>query len=314
MGMFFGVDIGGTEIKFGAFSEAGDLLEKWSAPTDISDMGRKIIPDVARHIRQYTVGKGVREDGVAGIGMGIPGPVDKAGYVRTCVNLRWNGFNPVEELKKEFPDVKIAAGNDANTAALGEYYRGAGKNYDSMMLITLGTGVGGGIIMNGKVLLGAHGLAGEIGHVSAAVPEKEQCSCGNTGCIDQFASATGIVRIMKRLLKERKQDSILRKQEMISAKDVCEAACQGDALAVRCIDICMGALGNGLAYFSHAFDPEVYVIGGGVSGAGEIIISAFKKAYREKMFLIRDGAEICLSKLGNDAGMVGACMLVMNGG
>lgn len=101
--MFFGVDIGGTEIKFGAFSEAGDLLEKWSAPTDISDMGRKIIPDVARHIRQYTVGKGVREDGVAGIGMGIPGPVDKAGYVRTCVNLRWNGFNPVEELKKNFP-------------------------------------------------------------------------------------------------------------------------------------------------------------------------------------------------------------------
>lgn len=312
MKVFFGVDIGGTGIKFGAFDENGQLLEKWSLPTDLSDSGKKIIPDVAKSIRTY-IDNMTGSYEISGIGMGIPGPVDKSGYVKTCVNLHWTEFNPVEELKKEFPSVLIAAGNDANVAALGEYYKGAGKEYSSMMLITLGTGVGGGIVIDGNVLLGANGLAGEIGHISGGVEETEKCNCGNVGCIDQFASATGIVRIMKKLLNEHDIFSKLRNTENLTAKDVCMAAEQGDALALQCIDICMGALGTGLAYFSHAFDPEAYVIGGGVSKAGNLIINSIKKAYLKKMFLMKKGADIKVATLGNDAGIIGACMLVMNG-
>ncbi len=312
MKVFFVVDIGGTGVKFGAFDQNGQLIDKWSILTNLSDSGQKIIPDVVKSINTYIA----RKEGlynIGGIGMGIPGPVDKKGYVKTCVNLHWTEFNPVEELKKEFPDVAIAAGNDANVAALGEYYRGAGKEYSSMMLITLGTGVGGGIVIDGKVLLGANGLAGEVGHISGGIAETEKCNCGNVGCIDQFASATGIVRIMKKLLNEQDGFSKLCNKEKFTAKDVCMAAEQGDELALQCIDICMSALGTGLAFFSHAFDPEVYVIGGGVSRAGGLIIDVIKKAYLKRLFLIDKGADIKLATLGNDAGIIGACMLVMNG-
>lgn len=314
MSIAFGVDIGGTQIKFGAFTEQGELLEKWTVPTDLTDCGRKILPAVTRQIKEYSKGRRI-----IGIGLGIPGPVDRSGYVKVCVNLHWTKFNPVKELEKDFSGIRLAAGNDANVAALGEYYKGAGRGCKSMMLVTLGTGVGGGIVIDGRVFPGDHGIAGEIGHISAGVPESEKCNCGNTGCIDQFASATGIVRIMKKLLKERyadiKSGQLQTKltAEGFTARDVCYAAKNGDELAKECLDICMGALGVGLAYFSHAFDPEIYVIGGGVSNAGDIIIQTVKKAYARKLFLIDKGPEIKLADLGNDAGMIGACMLVLNG-
>lgn len=313
MKVAFGVDIGGTKIKFGAFSQEGRLLEKWSETTDLSDLGRKILPDVSRQIREYIKIKNIREEDITGIGLGIPGPVDKTGFVKICVNLHWKEFNPVTELKHFFPNVRIAAENDANVAALGEYYRGAGRNCESMMLVTLGTGVGGGIIMNGKVICGAHGLAGEIGHIDSGMSEIEKCNCGNTGCIDQFASATGIVRIMKSLLTESGDAGENNIMTRFTARDVCMLAKKGDVLANRCIDICMGALGKGLACFSHAFDPEVFVIGGGVARAGELITNAIKRSYNEKLFLIDKGADIKLAQLGNDAGITGACMLVLNG-
>lgn len=309
MKIIFGIDIGGTQMKFGVFSEACNLMEKWAVDTDISDLGKHIIPSIEKEIREYTVKKGLEMEEILGIGLGIPGPVDENGYVRTCVNLNWHEFNPVEELQRIFPGTKIAAGNDANVAAMGEYYKGAGKEYSSMMLITLGTGVGGGIILDGKILQGASGIAGEIGHITPGYPEAEHCNCGNVGCVDQFASASGIVRIMKRLLRERTEDSKLRGKEEFTAKDVCRMAEEGDALARECIDICMGVLGKGLAFFSHAFDPQVYVIGGGVSKAGKLITDAIERHYTENLFLIRKGAEIRLAKLGNDAGIIGACML-----
>lgn len=310
MKRYFGVDIGGTEIKFGAFDTEGELLEKWFVLTDLKEGGRNIIPSVAQSIRSYAVRNDICECDIAGIGLGIPGPVDKNGYVKTCVNLFWKEFSPVEELQRRFPQTKIAAGNDANVAALGEYYKGAGRDYESMMLVTLGTGVGGGIVLDGQILLGAHGLSGEIGHINGGVPETEHCNCGNTGCIDQFASATGIVRVMKKLLADSDTESLLRRRTEISAKTVCDAAKRGDALAQECIDLCMGALGTGLAYFTHALDPAVYVIGGGVSGAGDILLQAIQRAYEEKLFLIGEGAPLRLAELGNDAGITGACMLV----
>lgn len=306
--MIFGVDIGGTNIKIGRFDSDGELLEKWLVKTDLSDCGKKIVPLVAECIEKNIVQAGLEKKDVKGIGMGIPGPVDLNGYVKKCVNLNWNDFNPVEELRNFFPDCVIRAGNDANVASLGEYCKGAGKDASSMMMVTLGTGVGGGVIIDGKIIIGAHGIAGEIGHIAVTEME-EKCNCGNRGCIDQCASATGIVKTAKKILEECEEPSRLRELAVLTSKDVCGLAKEKDALAVQCIERCMYPLGKGLAYFSHAFDPEVYVIGGGVSLAGDIIIEAVRKGYEDNLFLLRKGADIRLAELGNDAGIIGACAL-----
>ena len=312
MRVIVGVDIGGTQLKFGIFTEQCELLEQWSVDTDISDSGMHIIPGIAEEIRSWMQREFPVD--ITGIGMGIPGPVDKNGYVRTCVNLNWQEFNPVEELKKEFPDVRIAAGNDANVAALGEYCQGAGKEYSSAMLITIGTGIGGGIVLNGEILLGAHGLAGEIGHISLDSRAEERCNCGNLGCVDHIASASGIVREMEKLLNRSSEECMLRGKGAFTAKDVCDAAAAGDRLSQECIDLCMEPLAKGMAFFSHAFDPEVFMIGGGVSKAGRIILDPLEKHYRENLFLVEKGADIRRAVLGNNAGIIGACMLAAQSG
>lgn len=309
MGVIFGVDIGGTDIKTGMFTPDGNLVEKRSVKTDTSDFGQKIIPLVAEEIGKYMERHRMDKGEILGIGMGIPGPVDSSGYVKKCVNLHWNEFNPVTELKKFFPESYIAAGNDANVAALGEYHKGAGKGSSSMMMVTLGTGVGGGVIIDGKIIIGAHGIAGEIGHIAVNPDEEDNCNCGNKGCVDQCASATGLVRITGQLMKKSDEWSRLREYPKLTAKCICDCAKEGDLLAVRGVEKCMGALGTGLAYFSHAFDPEVYVIGGGVSLAGGFIIDAIRKGYEKHLYLIQKGADIRLARLGNDAGITGACML-----
>lgn len=311
MKIFFGIDIGGTEIKFGMFTAKGELLDKWALPTESS--GACIIPSIAQSITSFLSSRNLPKTSIAGIGMGIPGPVDKDGYVLKCVNLHWYHFNPVKELEKYFPDTCIVAGNDANVAAFGEYFKGAGETYRNMMLITLGTGVGGGIILDGKILLGAHGLSGEIGHITVVPEETEHCNCGNIGCIDQFASATGIVRIMKKLLAESSDVPAIFRKDLLDAKAICHYAKQGEPAALQCIAICMGALGKGMAHFTHAFDPDVFVIGGGVSKAGSVIIDPLKKAYNRHLFLVDKGADILTATLGNDAGIIGACMLAIKG-
>ena len=308
----FGVDIGGTDIKIGMFSEECHLIEKWSVRTDLSEQGRHIIPDVAAGIREHIRQLGIDSADVIGIGMGIPGPVDPHGYVKKCVNLNWNEFDPVAELRAYFPDCIVAAGNDANVAALGEYHQGGGAGSSSMMMVTLGTGVGGGVIIDGKIIIGAHGIAGEIGHIAMNHEETQTCNCGNRGCVDQCASATGIVRYARQMMEASDQPSSMRSIENLTSKDVCSCAKAGDALAFRCIETCMEPLGAGLACFSHAFDPEVYVIGGGVSNAGDLIVKAVRKSYRKHMYLA-EGADIRLATLGNDAGMIGACMLTVKG-
>ena len=309
MRVIFGVDIGGTEIKTGVFSHDCKLLEKWTVKTDLSERGRHIIPSVAKNISDYIKQNRIDVENVTGIGLGIPGPVSKKGHVEKCVNLHWENFNPVKELSIYFPNCLIKAGNDANVAALGEYVKGAGKDASSMMLITLGTGVGGGIILNGKLLPGSHGLAGEIGHVAVG-DEPEKCNCGNQGCIDQSASATGIVRKAKRFLENSEEPSRLREFEELTAKDVCDCARECDPLAQKILEKCMYPLGKGMACFSLAFDPEVYVISGGVSAAGEILLDPIRKSYEENMYLTNEGADIRLAKLGNDAGITGAAVLV----
>lgn len=309
-----GVDIGGTQIKFGLFSSDGALLDKWLVATDLRDNGAKIIPSIAESIRAYFKAHAMAEADLAGIGIGVPGPIDADGHVIKCVNLHWYHFEPAKALTAYFPDCRIAAGNDANLAALGEYYCGAAKSYRSVMLITLGTGVGGGIVLDGKVVCGAHGNAGEIGHVRVDLTETEHCNCGNCGCVDQNASATGIVRNMKRLLVATQEPSVLRAiaPEKLTARDVCDAARNGDKLAKRCIDHSMGLLATAMAAFSHAFEPEIFLIGGGVSAAADVLIPAIQAAYEKQLFLIEQGAELAPAALGNDAGMIGAYHLIRN--
>ena len=307
MKTFFGVDIGGTQIKLGAFDEAGTIISKWSIDTNIAEAGSHIIPDVAEEVKAYLSEN--PEAKLQGIGLGIPGPVDGKGYVYRCVNLNWNDFNPVDELAKHFSTVRIAAGNDANVAALGEYHMGGGAGSSSMMMVTLGTGVGGGVIIDGKIIGGAHGIAGEIGHISTNPLETEDCNCGNKGCINQISSATGIVRHAKQMLATGTK-SAMADFENLSAKDVCDCAKAGDELAVKCIDECMKPLADGLVFFSHAFDPEVYVVGGGVSHAGEFIVEAIRREMVKKFFISK-APDIKLATLGNDAGIIGACMLVL---
>lgn len=310
MRLIFGVDIGGTTIKFGRFTEECELLEKWSVETDLSDYGTHIVPQVAEQLSVHMKERQIRKEEVLGIGMGIPGPVTASGYVEKCVNLHWTKFNPVIELEKFFPGFLIRAENDANVASLGEYYQGAGKAVSSMMMVTLGTGVGGGVIIDGKILTGAHGIGGEIGHIATDPTQEETCNCGNKGCIDQCASARGIVRKAEKLLNSSDQASVLRSCKTLTAKEVCDGARAGDGLAVRVIEECMYPLGVGLAHFSHAFDPELYVIGGGVSLAGDVIVDAVRKGYGAHLFLTETGADIRLAELGNDAGMTGACALI----
>ena len=307
----FGVDVGGTNLKFGAFDENGVLAEKWIRTTDAEDGGDRIIPDIAGEIGCFMKENNVEEKDIVGIGLGIPGPVDGNGHVRSCVNLHWNDFDPAKELRKFYRTMDIAVENDANAAAFGEYCQGAGKRYRTMMLVTLGTGGGGGIVADGHIWRGAHGIAGEIGHIPSGIAAKTNCNCGKRGCIDQFASATGIVRVMKEILLERGLAPEEYFAQDVTAKTICQMANKGDLLAKRCLDICLGALGRGLAVFSNAFDPEEFIIGGGVSGAGELIIPIIESAYRENLSLTDKGADIRCAALGNDAGVTGAGNLVL---
>lgn len=312
MNIYFGIDIGGTDTKIGSFSETGALIHKWNIKTDYSNQGTYIIPNASATIKQYLDDREIPYEDAIGIGIGIPGPMRADGFVENCVNLGWKGINPEAELKKYFPDSCTKGGNDANMAALAEYWMGAGKGYSSMMLVTLGTGVGGGIIVDGKIITGAHGLAGEIGHMGINHQEMERCNCNNRGCIDQIASARGIVRYTNMFMHGSREETALRNIPDFTARDVAEHALKGDKIALQSLRYCMSVLGRGLAYASHILDPEVYVIGGGVSAAGELIISMIKEEFDQNIFLTEHRADIRTARLGNDAGIYGSAKLVID--
>jgi len=306
--LYFGVDIGGTATKIGAFDQRGTLLSKWEIKTDTSDAGSLILPNVAEEIFHYARNL----SRVNAIGVGIPGPVQRGGYVARCVNLGWGDFNPARELAAILRGVPVFAGNDANMAAMGEYWQGSGKDADSLVFITLGTGVGGGIILDGKMVYGSGGLGGEIGHVVVNPDETFPCNCGQLGCLDQTASATGIVRSAQRMLDSSDAPSILRDIHPLTARDVVDAARRGDALAAEAFDRCMYFLGKGMAMLTNILDPELFIIGGGVSKAGSYLIDSVKKHYDSLATLTDHRADIALARLGNDAGLFGAAKLAMD--
>lgn len=307
----FGIDIGGTTVKIGLFETEGNLLEKWEIPTRVEGNGNRIIPDIADAVNGKMQERKMQPEDVQGIGIGVPGPVLNESIVNRCVNLGWGIVDVAKEMSRLTGIENAAAGNDANVAALGEMWKGAGEGHENVVMITLGTGVGGGIILNGKIVSGIHGAAGEIGHIKVSDDEKLSCGCGKKGHLEQYASATGIVRKAKEILENTTQDSVLCHKDEITAKDVFDAARDGDEPAAEAVRFACRMLGQAMAHIADVMDPEVFVIGGGVSRAGEILLNGVKKYYRETVFHASENTEIALAECGNDAGIYGAVKMIL---
>lgn len=305
----FGVDVGGTSIKMGLFDMEGNLLDKWEIPTRTEEKGCKIIPDIAKAVQDKMQEKSMKRDEIAGVGLGVPGPVDSKGVVHRAVNLGWDVI-PVKEMLSGLLEMYVEVGNDANVAALGEMWKGGGVGHKDLVAVTLGTGVGGGIIVNGRVVTGATGAGGEIGHIHVEDHETQACNCGNKGCLEQYASATGIVKLANAMLSETTKDSILRNQE-ITAKSVFDAVKAKDQLAMDIAEQFGQYLGKGLAAIAGVVNPEIFVIGGGVSKAGQIVLDYIEKYYKIYVFHGSANAIFALATLGNDAGIFGAAKSVL---
>lgn len=305
----FGVDIGGTTCKIGLFDMSGKMLEKWKIPTNTSDAGASILDDVACTILTKIEEKAISLDDVQGVGLGVPGPVGKDGMVYKCVNLGWDVFN-VEDTLSRKTGLYVKAGNDANVATLGEMWQGGAKGYQNVVMITLGTGVGGGIIIDGKIVSGSHGAGGEIGHIEMNEHESAMCGCGNKGCLEQYASATGIVLMAKEKLNNEMWDTQLRQHSNINAKNIFDAAKTHDQVAIELVDEFTTILSRAMAHIAVVVDPEIFVIGGGVSKAGDILLEGLKRKYQERAFHACKETSIVLAQLGNDAGMYGCVRLL----
>lgn len=307
----FGVDIGGTTCKIGFFETSGKLLDKWEIKTNTENHGESILSDVAKAVDNKLAQEGISKDEVQGIGVGVPGPVNSEGVVERCVNLGW-GTVDVEAELGSLTSLMVRAGNDANVAALGEMWQGGAKGCKDVVMVTLGTGVGGGIIVNGKVVAGFNGAGGEIGHITVNHDEIEACNCGQYGCLEQYTSATGIVRVAKRKLAKSTDETSLRKFESLTAKDVFDEAKAGDEIALGLVDEVCGILGATLSNIACVVNPEIIVIGGGVSKAGDILIESIQKHYIETAFLSCRDTKFALAGLGNDAGMYGCVQMLLD--
>lgn len=306
----FGVDIGGTTVKLGLFDTEGNLLDKWEIPTRTEEEGSHILPDVADSIKSKISEKHIAIEDIAGAGVGAPGPIDGEGVVHKAVNLGW-GTLSIKNTLEDLIHLPVMAGNDANVAALGEMWKGGGQGSRNLILVTLGTGVGGGIIIDGKILTGSTGAGGEIGHIHVQDGETETCGCGNRGCLEQYSSATGITRLANKRLAESDKQSVLR-QGKVSAKTVFDAVKEKDELALEVAEEFGKYLGNALAVIATVVNPEAIVIGGGVSKAGEILLDYIKPYYEKNVFQGSRDVKFALATLGNDAGIYGAAKLVMD--
>lgn len=307
----FGVDLGGTTVKIAFFNENGTMLHKWEIPTVTKNSGEQILPDIAASILKHLEEQNIPKKEVLGIGIGVPGPVNDAGVVNRCGNLGWGVFNIHDALGK-LTELPVKAGNDANMAALGEAWKGGAVGCDSMVLATFGTGVGGGIVVNGKPVNGVHGAAGEIGHLTVNRDETEKCNCGKYGCVEQYCSATGVVRLAKKHLALSNRESSLRNIENLTCKDVFDAGNQKDVLAVEVLEQVYDYMGLFLASVCCVTDPEVVVLGGGVSKAGMPLLEGAKRYFDKYVFHASSSIRFALASLGNDAGAYGAFKLILD--
>ncbi|MBR4342567.1 MAG: ROK family glucokinase [Lachnospiraceae bacterium] len=309
----FGVDIGGTTIKMGLFTAEGELLDKWEIVTRRENGGENVPGDIAEAISGKCLEKNIDKSDITGVGIGVPGPVTPDGTVMKCANLGWGIFN-VNEKMSALTGLKCSALNDANAAALGELWRGSAKGYKNLVFITLGTGVGGGIVIDGRIVHGIHGGGGEIGHIVVNPKEEAVCGCGGHGHLEQYASATGIVRMAKIELSKPECTSSLKNVENITCKDIFDAAKAGDKTACELVDTMCSYLAFALSGVAATCDPEVYVIGGGVSKAGTVITDTVKKHFMSNNMNVLTKSEFKLAELGNDAGIYGAAYLTISEG
>lgn len=306
----FGVDIGGTTVKMGLLEQDGDIVESWEIPTRTENQGENILPDIAKSIRAKMEERGMSDSDTAGVGIGAPGAVDDDGVVYQAVNLGWTKFN-LKETLHAMVKLPVKAGNDANVAALGESWKGGGRGHGNMLMVTLGTGVGGGVIVDGKIVNGATGSGGEIGHIHLEDNETLSCGCGNKGCFEQYASATGAVLLANRILAATDADSVLRHEE-ISAKNIFDAAKAGDKVAEEITQRYGYYLGKGLAVCASVLNPEIIVLGGGVSKCGTILFDLLKPSFDMYAFKGCRDTKFALAQLGNDAGICGAAKMVID--
>lgn len=310
MKIAFGIDLGGTTVKIAVFDGEGGMLTKWEIPTGKENGGEKILPDIAHAVEGYIAKENIDRADVVGIGIGVPGPVDRHGVVNKCVNLGWGVLN-VEKTLADLTGFAVKAANDASVAALGECWEGGGKGCENMVFVTLGTGVGGGIVVGGQLVYGAHGAGGEVGHMTVNREETALCGCGKRGCLEQYGSATGIVRLAKTALAEQDTPSSLRHVENLTCKDVFDAAKAGDALAAAVLEQVYAYLGEGIANICDVTDPEAVVLGGGVSKAGQMLLDGVERHFKRHVFHGVSEVQFRLAELGNDAGAYGACKLIL---
>ncbi len=308
MKQLIGIDIGGTTVKIGFLDTNGNILNKFEIVTNKANKGENILKDVSISILEYISKNNIDTNDIEGIGFGIPGPVVN-NIVTICVNLGWVNKNVAEEFSNLIPfKTKIACANDANVAALGEMWKGNDLNYTNAIMLTLGTGVGGGVIVDGKAIDGVNGAGGELGHVKSDFKYNFQCNCGLKGCLETVTSATGVVNIAKAKLKSNKSN--LSTIENLTCKDVFDNAKLNDPIALEVVQEVYSYLGHICSILSATTNPEVIIIGGGVSKAGDMLIEGIKKSYNEFAFTPVKNTSIILATLGNDAGMIGAASLV----
>ena len=307
----FGIDLGGTTVKLAYFDECGTMLDKWEIPTITANGGTQILPDIAASIKNYLEKNNIAPESILGLGIGVPGPVNGKGVVNKCINLGWGVFN-ISETLSSLTGFPVKAGNDANVAALGEYWKGGGAGCENMVFVTLGTGVGGGIVIGGNLLHGSHGSGAEIGHMVLNPRETVACNCGKYGCVEQYCSATGIARLAKNQLSATAVESVLLNIEAVTAKDVFDAAKSGDAVALEILEQFYDYMGQFLGSLCSAVDPEVVVLGGGVSKAGQVLLDGVEASFHKYVFHAASGAKFALASLFNDAGAYGAFKLALD--
>ena len=306
----FGIDVGGTTVKLAFLDENGTMMDKWEIPTRTQDGGKEIMPDIAASIKEYMAKKDLTREQIIGIGIGVPGPISDSGLVSKCVNLGWENVDLHKEMSA-LTGLPVKGGNDANVAALGECWKGGGQGASDLVMATLGTGGGGGIVVGGRIIAGSHGAGGEIGHVTVNYEETETCGCGKKGCVEQYCSATGVVRLTRRYLAANDTPSVLRDTDF-ECKDVFAAAAKGDEAAKNVLEQYYEMLGRFLANLACITDPEVIVLGGGVSKAGQVLVDGVTPYYQKNAFLACRDTRITLATLGNDAGAYGAFKLALD--
>lgn len=308
MEQVIGIDVGGTTIKLATLDLQGNIQKKWQINTDLNDNGIHIPESIARFIKSQVLAELSSEDQIIGIGIGVPGPISSDGTTVTkAVNLGWNDM-PLKPALEGLLNIHVALVNDANAAALGEMWKGAAVGKENLIFVTLGTGVGGGIIIDGKVVNGSNSSGGEIGHIPLFSAEERVCGCGNTNCLETFSSANGLVKTMRNILEKNNIS-----QAPFTTLEIFKWVEEGNVQAKQALDITLSYLGTTLAGLINTLDVEKIVIGGGLSSAGEALLSPLRLKIDKHVFpQIRGNYEVSKALLGNDAGVVGAAYQLLH--